>query len=90
MIPLPQRKSGLKALRVNKKRHLANLQIKTDLRKTVKKYVVLVKEKNTQEAATALKDVYKKLDKAAKRNVLNKNTASRRKSVLSKLLKNKV
>ena len=63
-----------------------NLDIKADMKKTIKKFLSAVESKNNPEAQTALRLVYKKLDKAAKRNVLKKNTASRRKSRFSKLL----
>ena len=86
---MPQRRSGIKALRINKKRHIHNLQIKTDLKKTVKKYLGLVTQNKAQEAQAALKDVFKKFDKAAKRNLIHKNTVARRKSHFSKLLHKK-
>jgi len=84
---LPQRRSGVKALRINKKRHTRNLTIKTELKKTLKKFQALVSEKKLEEAKAALKVVFKKIDKAAKRNLLHKNTAARRKSHFSQLLK---
>jgi len=84
---LPQRRSAIKELRKNKKNKLHNLDIKTDLKKTVKKFKASVSEKNKKEAELQLKSVYKKIDKAAKRNVLHKNTAARRKSTFSKELK---
>jgi len=83
---LPQRKSGIKELRVSRKKHLRNLDIKTDLKKTIKKFKSIVDAKKTDEAKTLLSTVYKKLDKAAKRNVLKKNTAARRKSYFNRLL----
>jgi len=61
-----------------------NLDIKTALKKTVKKFLASVEEKNTAEAQSNLKVLYKKLDKAAKRNILHKNTVARRKSKFSK------
>jgi len=87
VIHLPQRRSAIKELRKNKKNKLHNLDIKTDLKKTVKKFKASVSEKNKKEAELQLKSVYKKIDKAAKRNVLHKNTAARRKSTFSKELK---
>ena len=63
-----------------------NLDIKTDLKKTVKKFLVSVEEKNIEKAQSDLKLLYKKFDKAAKRNILHKNTAAHRKSKFSKLL----
>ncbi len=85
---MPQRKSGIKELRKNHQRHMHNLDIKTDLKKTVKKFLTAVNTKNVSEAQSDLKLVYKKLDKAAKRNIIHTNTASRRKAYFSKLTKN--
>ena len=65
---------------------MGNLQIKTDLKKTIKNFKSLIADKNLDEAKSALKNVYKKFDKAVKRNVFQKNTASRRKSFYARLL----
>ena len=81
---MPQRKSGIKDLQKNHTRRMHNLDIKTDLRKTTKKFLASVKEKNAQEAQSDLKTLYKKLDKATKRNILHKNTVARRKSKFSR------
>ncbi len=83
---MPQRKSGIKELRKTRKRRMHNLDIKTDLKKTIKQFLTSVNDKNTSDAQANLKLVQKKLDKAAKRNILHDNTASRRKSRFSKLL----
>ena len=83
---MPQRRTAIKALRVSRKRRFNNLDIKTDIKKTVKKFQSLLTAKNKEEAAKVLPVLYKKFDKAAKRNVLHKNTAARRKSTFSKLL----
>ena len=83
---MPQRDSARKELRKTFKRRLHNLDVKTDLRKTIKKFLLSVATKNTQEAGNHLKIVYKKIDKAAKRNLLHKNTADRRKSRYSRIL----
>jgi len=86
---LPQRLTAIKSLRINQKRHNSNLQIKTDLRKTIKKFKALLDQKNLEEAKSVLKIVYKKIDKAVKRNILHRNTAARRKSLFSRLLTSK-
>jgi len=83
---LPQRRNAIKALRISKKKHLHNLQIKTDLRKALKKFQVTIEQKNIEEAKAALRIAFKKIDKAAKRHLFHKNTAARRKSYLSRLL----
>ncbi len=83
---MPQRKTALKKLRVDKKRHLRNLIIKTDLKKGIKKFQALLSSKKLQEAKSALIEIISKLDKAAKKNILHKNTARRKISRLSKRL----
>ena len=82
---MPQRRTAIKDLRKNHTRHMRNLDIKTDLKKTLKAFstAVTTKNGNTKEL---LKTLYKKIDKAAKRNVMHKNTAARRKSRYSRLL----
>jgi len=82
-----QRYSGAKELRKNKKRHLHNLDLRTDLKKTIKNLLKSVESKKKDEASANLQLLYKKLDKAAKRNILGKNTASRRKSRYARLVK---
>jgi small subunit ribosomal protein S20 len=83
---VPQRKAGIKDLRKNHTRHMHNLDIKTDLKKTTKKFIASVKDKDSGKAQTDLNELYKKLDKATKRNLLHKNTVARRKSKFSKQL----
>lgn len=82
---MPQRRTSIKDLRKSEKRRLHNLDIKTDLKKTVKKFVAAADKKST-DAKELLKTVYKKMDKAAKRNIMHKNTAARRKARFAKLL----
>lgn len=83
---MPQRRSAIKALRQSHKKQMHNLDIKSDLRRTIKDFLATVQAKDKKEAENKLKLVYKKFDKATKRHVLNKNTASRRKSRFAKLL----
>ena len=83
---MPQRRTAIKELR-KRERHVAhNLGIKSDLRKSIKQFLAAVKSKNKDEAKTNLNLVYKKLDKAAKRNIIKKNNASNKKSRFAKLL----
>jgi small subunit ribosomal protein S20 len=83
---MAKRKAAVKRERIDRKRHAHNVKIKTELRKTVKKYLQLVAQKNPGEASTTLKKVYAQLDKAAKKNIIHKNKASRTKSRLSRKL----
>ncbi len=82
---MPQRRTSIKELRKNETRHALNQDIKTDLKKTVKKFVATAATKKA-DAKELLKTVYKKMDKAAKRNIMHKKTAARRKSRFARLL----
>ena len=83
---MPRRRTSLKRNRADKKRHLRNLKVKLDLKKAVKKFQALLAAKNLDEARTILKSVYAKLDKAAKKRIIHPNTASRKKSRLTRKL----
>ena len=79
---MPRRRTSLKSTRKDRKKHLHNLRIKTHLKKTIKKFQALLSTKKLEEAKQFLKQVYKELDKAAKKRVIHPNTARRRKSRL--------
>ena len=75
-------KSAKKAHRASLRKHVFNIRRKrvlTDTTKTVKKLIAT----DTKEAAKSLSAAYKAIDKAAKRGVIKKNTASRKKSRLA-------
>lgn len=80
---MPRRKSSVKRTRVDKKKHLRNLRIKQHLKKTLKKFQALLTAKKAGEAKDLLKSVFSELDKAAKKNIIRKGTADRRKSRLA-------
>jgi small subunit ribosomal protein S20 len=84
---MPITQSAKKALRQNIRRRERNLKKKTELRSVVKKYKKLISAGSKSEAQEYLSQVYKKLDKAAKVNLIKKNKAARLKSRLTKLLK---
>lgn len=79
-------KSAKKAYRQNLKRRAVNLKRKTELKKVIKDYKKAVASGNQEEAKNQLSAVYKKLDKAAKVNLIKRNKSSRLKSRLSALL----
>jgi small subunit ribosomal protein S20 len=81
---LPQRKAGLKRLRADKTRHLRNIKIKQNLKKSLKKFKLLLSDKKKQELLVALKEAFSKLDKAAAKGIIHKKTASRKKGRLHK------
>lgn len=76
-------KGAKKAHRGAQKKRIYNIRRKVVLHDTVKSFNDHLKTGNTKEATTLLPQVYKALDKAAKRGVIKKNTASRTKSRLT-------
>ena len=83
---MPITKSAKKALRQNIRRRKANLKKKAELKTVIKQYKKLA-DSDKKKAKEYLSQVYKKLDKAAKINLIKKNKASRLKSRLSRLIK---
>lgn len=85
---MPRRRTSLKRKRADKKRHLRNLKIKQQLKKTIKKFRELLSAKNIDEAKTLLWKVYSQIDKAAKKRIIHPKTADRKKSrLIRRLLK---
>ena len=83
---MPISKSAKKALRQNIRRRAINLRRKRKMKELIKKFEKLILENKKEEAKKLLPSVYKAIDKAAKRGVIKKNTASRKKSRLAKLI----
>jgi len=86
---MPIIKSAKKALRQSIKRKERNLSKKKDVKTLEKKFLRAIKEGKLDEAKTIFPKMQKSLDKAAKTNVLHKNTAARIKSRLAEKLKGK-
>lgn len=82
---MPRRKTSLKSNRASKRKHTRNLKVKLQLKKSIKKFQELIAKKDAQAKAFISK-VFSQLDKAAKKNIITKATANRRKSRLSKHL----
>lgn len=81
---MPNLQSAKKALRQNKRRKALNLVYKKKMKDPIKKFKKLISEKKTEEARKLLPEIYKALDKAAKKGVIKKNNAARIKSRLAK------
>lgn len=79
-------KSAKKAARQSIKRKAINLVYKDKLKSLIKETRSLVLAKKIEEAKNVLPKLYEALDKAAKRGVIKKNAASRKKSRLTKLV----
>ena len=83
---MPIIKSAKKALRQSLKRKVYNATYKQKMKELIKKAKTLAGQNNSEETKKQLIDIYKTLDKAAKRGIIKKNTASRKKSRIAKLL----
>ena len=86
---MPITRAAKKALRVSKKKKLVNDRRTKTMKESVKKVGKLVKEKSG-DTQKNLALAFQAIDKAMKKGVIKKNTASRKKSRLAKMVnKNK-
>jgi len=81
---MPITKSAKKALRASKRKQVFNKRRKSAMKDIVKDIRSLVADKKKEDAGQKLAQAYKSIDKATKRGVIKKNTASRKKSRLAK------
>lgn len=84
---MPITKSAKKALKGSLVKKAMNDRNKKAIKEATKSIEKLLKEKKKDEAKKLLPKAYSAIDKAAKRGVLKKNTASRKKSLLSRITK---
>lgn len=75
-------KSQIKRNRQNEKRRLANRAVRSELRTRTKAALAAAESGENVEATTAA--AMKRIDKTAKKGVIHKNAAARRKSRLAK------
>jgi len=78
-------KSAEKRHRQSEERRKRNKAVKSSVRTSAKKFVLLARKKDTVEAEAALKDMIKKIDSAAGKGVIKKNAAARKKSRMQRL-----
>ena len=79
--------SAKKALRVSKRKKIINDRREKTMKETVKKIEKALKAGSKEEALKLLPLAFAAVDKAAKRGIIKKNTASRKKSRLSRIVK---
>jgi len=79
-------KSAEKRNRQGEKRRIQNKSVKTSIRSSAKKVLVAAQGKDKAAAETALKDMAKKIDTAARKGVVKKNAAARKKSRMQRLI----
>jgi len=78
-------KSVIKRHRQSEERRLRNKAVKSSVRTSVKKFQTLAIKKEAGEAETALAEMIKKIDTAARKGIIKKNAAARKKSRMQRL-----
>jgi small subunit ribosomal protein S20 len=84
---MPISASAKKSLRVSHRKRIVNDRRRKALKESVKEITKLVKAGKKDEAKKLLPKAYQAIDKANKKGVIATNTASRKKSSLSKITK---
>jgi small subunit ribosomal protein S20 len=86
---MPLIKSAIKRAKQAEKRRVRRQPFKTQLKTFTKKFEDLAKEGKMADAEKMLPRVFKVIDTAAKKHILHRNTADRRKATFAKMLKKK-
>ncbi len=82
-------KSSAKRARQGEKRHARNTSIISALKSAQKKVTAAIASGKADVATAEYRKIASALDKAAKRGVIHKNSADRKKSALNRALKPK-
>jgi small subunit ribosomal protein S20 len=85
-----KKSSAEKRHRQSEERRLRNKSVKSSVRTSAKKFVLLAQKsahnpEGIAEAETALKDMIKRIDTAAQKGIVKKNAAARKKSRMQRL-----
>ena len=80
---MPNTKSAERRMRNSARKRLHNRSIKSSLHQLEKKYVALLTAGKKEDAGKSLQAVSSAFDKAAKKGVIHKSMASRKKSRLT-------
>ena len=83
-------KSAIKRIKVTKNKTAINKSRKSEIKTYIKKFDKALNDNNIEEARVLLKLIDKKLKRAAIKNTIHKNAASRKVSRLSRRLNEKV
>ena len=77
--------SAEKRHRQSEERRLRNKAVKSAVRTSAKKFVMLAHKSERDSAEAALRDMIKKIDTAAGKGIIKKNAAARKKSRMQRL-----
>jgi small subunit ribosomal protein S20 len=79
--------SAIKESRQNTAHHRANSKIKNQIKQLIKDVNALIVKKDAAAAKSTMLKAFAALDKAAKKNILHKNNANRKKSRMALKIK---
>lgn len=85
---MPIIKSAKKQMKVSRKKQQRNYRMRDKLKISLKDVVAAVKDGKVEAASKAMQNAYKVIDTAAKKNLLHKNTANRKKAGVAKMVAN--
>jgi small subunit ribosomal protein S20 len=84
---MPIIKSAIKRARQNEVRRARLLPVKTRMKSLMREFTDLAKAGKKADAAKLLPQVYRIIDTAAKKNIIHRNNAARKKSLIARLTK---
>lgn len=84
---MPITRNAKKALRSSLKKKASNDRTKKNLKEGIKTTQKLATAKKWKEAKESLSAGYSAIDKAVKKGVIKKNTAARKKALISRIAK---
>jgi small subunit ribosomal protein S20 len=77
--------SAEKRHRQSEERRIRNKAVKSAVRTSIKKFVLLARQKDAAGTETALKEMISKIDSAARKGIIKRNAAARKKSRMQRL-----
>lgn len=77
--------SAVKRRKQSEVRRVRNKSVKSAARTCAKKYTLAVIDKNAESASALLKELAHQLDSAARKGIITRNAAARKKSRMQKL-----
>lgn len=83
---MPTSASAKKRVRQSEKRRLRNRSVRSNLRSNFRKVLEAIEAKDADAATKAYREMESRIDKAARKGVIHKNTAARKKARLAKRL----
>ncbi len=83
---MPNIRAAEKRMRADRKRRERNLDFASELKTLSRKFQVVLASKQVQQAQELFRTFTKRLDQAASKGIIHRNTASRKKSRLARHL----